>query len=262
MAVYLAKNIKIWKVSKLKTFENNSRTHGDGQISKLKASIKEFGFLVPILVYEKDEKIIAGEGRLIAAKELGLKEVSVIVLDHLTESQRRAYIIADNKIAQESGWDMDVLEEELETLMNDGFDLSLTGFSEDEIKELERFVDEDETVPFAESELEDPGEVDTEDDDLTIEDDAPEKEPDELTKEDSTNVKLKPISKNGDLWILDEHQVVCGITNESECDAIIIGWQKLTRKKAKLKGTRFTFDEMRSRRDSKLSKTIRRTNKK
>lgn len=127
--------IQIWPVSRLKPYARNSRLHSDSQIAQLVDSIREFGFTNPILV-ATDDGIIAGHGRLAAAMKLGLKQVPVIVLDHLTDVQRRAYIIADNKIALNSSWDLDQLAEEMIALDGDGFDLTLTGFTLPEIENL------------------------------------------------------------------------------------------------------------------------------
>jgi len=135
LSVNLAKNLVVWPVDRLKPYERNARTHSDSQVEQIAASIAEFGFTNPILVDTQDG-IIAGHGRLMAAKRLGLEEVPVVVLDHLTEEQRRAYIIADNKLALNAGWDESVLAEELRALEESGFDLSLTGFSDEELADL------------------------------------------------------------------------------------------------------------------------------
>lgn len=135
MNAKLAQRIELWPVDRLKPYERNARTHAPDQVAKIAASIAEFGFTNPVLVDSADG-IIAGHGRLMAAKELGLSEVPVIVLDHLTDAQRRAYILADNKLALDAGWDNDMLAAELATLQDDGFDLELTGFSDDELAGL------------------------------------------------------------------------------------------------------------------------------
>ena len=114
-------------------YARNSRTHSDSQVTKIASSIKEFGFLNPILI-DKDNGIIAGHGRVMAAQKLGLKEVPVLQIGHLSETQKRAYIIADNRLALDAGWDEEMLRVEIAGLEDLGFDLQLTGF---EVGELE-----------------------------------------------------------------------------------------------------------------------------
>lgn len=131
----MAQRIEVWPVDRLLPYQRNARTHSPEQISQLSASIAEFGFVNPILV-DTDDGVIAGHGRLAAARELGLDEVPVVVLDHLTAKQRKAYVIADNKLALNAGWDMSLLQAELGDLGDLDFDLSLLGFSDDELKDL------------------------------------------------------------------------------------------------------------------------------
>jgi len=121
-----------WSVERLKPYELNARTHSPEQVAQIAASIQEFGFTNPILVDGKDG-IIAGHGRLMAAKDLGLKEVPVVVLDHLTPDQKRAYVLADNKLALNAGWDADLLQQEIMALSAVEFDLGLLGWSENEL---------------------------------------------------------------------------------------------------------------------------------
>ena len=123
-------------VEKLIPYARNSRTHSAEQVDQIAASIKEFGFLNPIIT-DGENGIVAGHGRVMAAKKLGLKELPCIDASHLTETQRRAYIIADNKIAINSDWDTEMLRVEFQELQEMAFDLELTGFSLDEISELE-----------------------------------------------------------------------------------------------------------------------------
>lgn len=175
----MAQRIELWPVERLKPYEKNARTHDESQVNKIAASITEFGFTNPILVDSADG-IIAGHGRLMAAKSLGLSEVPVIVLDHLTDAQRRAYILADNRLALDAGWDEDLLAEEMAALHADGFDLELTGFSAQEIEDLLDADIEDE-----------PSEG------LTDPDQVPEPEPD-------------PVARLGDVFLLGKHRVMCG----------------------------------------------------
>lgn len=123
------------KVDELIPYINNARTHNDEQVSQICASINEYGFTNPILIDEKNS-IIAGHGRLLAAKKLKMKEVPCIVLCGLTEAQKKAYIIADNKMALNAGWDLNLLSLEFENLKELDVDLNLTGFSADEIENL------------------------------------------------------------------------------------------------------------------------------
>lgn len=127
--------IELRKLDDLIPYVRNARTHTDDQIAQIAGSIAEFGFTNPILVGE-DDVIIAGHGRLMAARRLGLSEVPVIVLDHLSEAQRRALVIADNRIAENAGWDEEMLRAELAALREDEFDLDLIGFDEFELEEL------------------------------------------------------------------------------------------------------------------------------
>lgn len=166
-------------VADLIPYARNSRTHNEEQIAQIMASIKEFGFTNPILV-GGDNVIIAGHGRLLAAQRLGLKEVPVIRLPDLTETQRKALVIADNKIALNAGWDEEMLALEMKELEKSDFNLDILGFSEDELKELENFGE-----PQTEAKSE--------------EDEVPE-------------APLEPITKRGDVWILGEHRLMCGDT--------------------------------------------------
>ena len=170
-------------VDKLIPYARNSRTHSDAQVAQIAASIKEFGFLNPIIV-DGDNGIIAGHGRVLAAQKLGLQELPVIEAAHLSDAQRRAYIIADNKLAMNAGWDDEMLRIELDALGVDGFDLELTGFSLDEIEALQ--VEE---VPEG----------------LTDEDAVPEA-PDE------------PLTVEGDVWVLCKHRLMCG--DSTSIDAV------------------------------------------
>ena len=174
-----------WPIDRLKPYERNPRTHSAEQVTKIAASLLEFGWTNPILV-DADAGIIAGHGRLLAARELGMKTVPIIELSHLTEAQRRAYIIADNRLALDAGWDEDLLAEELKALDGLDFNLELTGFDLDELHDL--LADEtEEEVP------------------------APEP-PDD------------PVSRPGDLWILGNHRLLCGNSAEpADVDRLLAG---------------------------------------
>ena len=131
----MANRIEIWPVDRLVPYARNARTHSPEQVAQIAASIVEFGFNAPILV-DSHAGIIAGHGRMLAARKLGLAEVPVVVLDHLSDTQRRAYILADNKLAENAGWDEKVLAAELADLERDGLDLKVVGFSDQELEVL------------------------------------------------------------------------------------------------------------------------------
>lgn len=134
---------KVAKVADLIPYARNSRTHSDAQVAQIAASIREFGFTNPVLV-DGDNGIIAGHGRVLAAQKLGMKEVPTVELSHLTGAQRRAYVIADNKLALNGGWDHELLKLELGELNVAGFDLQLMGFSESEIASELGLIEESE----------------------------------------------------------------------------------------------------------------------
>ena len=131
----MPERLERWPIERLVPYERNARTHSPEQVAQIAASIQEFGFTNPILV-ASDDGILAGHGRLAAARDLGLTEVPVVVLDHLTPTQRRAYVLADNKLALNAGWDVDMLTAEMEIIQSADFDLSLLGWSEDELSGL------------------------------------------------------------------------------------------------------------------------------
>lgn len=168
---------------KLIPYVNNSRTHSDEQVAQIAASIKEFGFTNPVLI-DGDGGIIAGHGRVMAARKLNLDEVPCIVLDHLSEAQKKAYIIADNQLPLNAGWDLDMLRVEIENLQEMDFDLDLLGFDDDMMDSL---LD-----------------VQTEDG-LTDEDAVPE-------------APEKPVSVLGDIWQLGDHRLMCG--DSTSIDAV------------------------------------------
>src|SRR6516162_3109385 len=134
-ALPMAQRIENWLIDRLIPWLTNPRTHSDAQVTQIAASISAFGFNNPILVDTK-AGIIAGHGRLLAARKLGLTEVPVVVLDHLSEAQKRAYIIADNQVAIQAGWDDTLLREELAALRDEDFNINLLGFEDDEVARL------------------------------------------------------------------------------------------------------------------------------
>ena len=176
-------------VTELIPYVNNSRTHSDEQVAQIAASIKEFGWTNPILV-DGDNGIIAGHGRLMAARKLGYKEVPTIELAELTETQKKAYIIADNRLALNAGWDNEMLKLEFDQLAELGFDLELTGFSLEEIEALN-------PVELEEG--------------LTDEDEVP-------------SLPIDPTTKVGDIYKLGQHRLMCGdSTSLNDVDKLMQG---------------------------------------
>ncbi|MDH3325154.1 MAG: ParB/Srx family N-terminal domain-containing protein [Gammaproteobacteria bacterium] len=134
--------IKNIKTSDLIPYANNSRTHDDAQVAQIAASIKEFGFTNPLLI-DSDNGIIAGHGRLLAAVKLGMDEVPTIELSNLTKAQKKAYVIADNKLALNAGWDFDMLRIEIEDLKEMDFDIDLLGFDDSELIDIDGDIPEE-----------------------------------------------------------------------------------------------------------------------
>lgn len=179
---------KAAKVADLIPYARNARTHSDEQVAQIAASIREFGFINPVIV-DGDKGVIAGHGRILAARKLGLKELPTIEVAGLSEAQKRAYILADNKLALNAGWDNDLLKVELADLQTDGFDLDLIGFSADELAKL----------------LADPTEG------LTDPDEVPE-------------VPANPVTVTGDTWLLGKHRLRCGdSTVATDVEALLAG---------------------------------------
>ena len=119
--------MQLVSISKLVPYQNNARTHSPAQIQKLRSSLREFGFVNPVII-DRDYNVIAGHGRIAAAREEGISDVPCVFVDHLTEAQKKAYILADNRMAMDAGWDEELLRVELEALTEMGFDLGMTGF--------------------------------------------------------------------------------------------------------------------------------------
>jgi len=189
--IVLPTRFEQWPVDRLRPYEKNPRTHSPEQIAKLVASLREFGFTNPVLVDSQDG-IVAGHGRLQAARAIGMTEVPVVVLDHLTDAQKRAYIIADNRLALDAGWDEDILAAELAGLKLDGFDLELTGFDGEEIEEMLAWADRALGDDAADEEAPEPPEI--------------------------------PVSRPGDLWHLGKHRLLCGdSTNADDVARVLAG---------------------------------------
>ncbi len=144
---------KISKVADLIPYARNSRIHSADQVAQICASIKEFGFTNPVLI-DGDGGIIAGHGRVMAAQKLGIEEIPTITLDHLTKAQKRAYVIADNKLALNAGWDLEMLKIEISDLIDEGFNVDLIGFGGEELSDLFGAIEESEhEEPAGENEL-------------------------------------------------------------------------------------------------------------
>ncbi len=183
-------NVQQIALEQLVPYARNARTHSDSQVAQIAGSIAEFGFVNPVLV-GGDNIIIAGHGRVMAAKKLGLQTVPTIKLDHLTENQRRALVIADNKIAENAGWDEELLRLELQNLADEDFDLDLLGFDDVELDDLLTSLDDDEAAALDEN--------------------IPE-------------VQENPVSRTGDIWIMGEHRLLCGdSTSEADMKKLMAG---------------------------------------
>ncbi len=183
--------MQLVSIDRLIPYARNSRTHSPEQINKLRSSLREFGFVNPVIV-DRELNIIAGHGRVIAAREENIKEVPCVFADHLTEAQKRAYIIADNRMAMDAGWDEEMLRVEIEALQADAFDIALTGFDEKELSKL--FDDGNETH-------EDDFDVDEE-------------------------LKKPCISKMGDVWTLGRHRLVVGDSTKPETYEVLMEGRK------------------------------------
>ena len=178
----MAQRIELWPIDKLVPYARNARTHSGEQVAQIAASIAEFGFNAPILV-DSQAGIIAGHGRLLAARKLGLTEVPVIILDHLSETQKRAYIIADNKLADLAGWNEELLAQEFAALEREGFDLGLIGFSDAELEALLADAKEDQA---------------------------------EETPEEIPEASAVAVTQPGDLWLIGTHRLFCGDCRDRE----------------------------------------------
>lgn len=176
----MAKRIELWPLDRLVPYAKNARTHSDEQVAQIAASIAEFGFNNPVLV-DTNAGIIAGHGRVLAARKLGIDKVPVVVLDHLSETQKRAYILADNRIGENAGWDDEILRTELTDLKDADLDLALLGFDDNELATL--FAEAAPEVAASEKE------------------EAPEEVPE---------APAEPVTRPGDIWVIGRHRLICG----------------------------------------------------
>ena len=186
-------DMQLVPISKLVPYVNNARTHSPEQVMKLRSSLREFGFINPIII-DRDYGIIAGHGRLFAAKEEGITEVPCVFVDYLTEAQKKAYILADNRMAMDAGWDEELLRVEIEALQGEAFDVSLTGFDEKELADL----------------FKDGSDSDAEDDDYDL----------------SATLEKAAFVKRGDIWTVGRHRLMCGDATSAEDVAALMDGRK------------------------------------
>ena len=183
--------MQLISTEKLIPYVNNARTHSAEQINKLRSSLREFGFINPVII-DRDFNVIAGHGRIEAAKAEGISEVPCVFADYLTSAQKKAYILADNRMAMDAGWDEELLRVEIEALQAESFDVGLTGFDESEIADLFE----------TDSEVKDDGfDVDAE-------------------------LEKPPVTKSGDLWLLGNHRLLCGDSTKEETYTFLMDGKK------------------------------------
>ena len=184
------KEFQLVDINKLVPYANNARTHNKEQILKLRSSLREFGFVNPVII-DREYNVLAGHGRIMAAKEEGIAEVPCVYADHLTEAQKKAYILADNRMALDAGWDEELLSVEMQELQELGFDLSMTGFDE---KELTDLLDVD-----ASSEAKE--------DDFDL----------------SAALEKAAFVQHGDIWTVGRHKLMCGDATSAEDVSALMG---------------------------------------
>ena len=183
--------MQLVSIEKLVPYVNNARTHNAEQIMKLRSSLREFGFINPVII-DKEYNIIAGHGRVTAAKEEGIKEVPCVFVDYLTEAQKKAYILADNRMAMDAGWDEELLRVEIEALQAEAFDLSLTGFDDKELSDLFK------------------NDADVQEDDFDVD----------------AELEKPTFSKTGDVWTLGRHRLVCGDSTKADTFEVLMNGRK------------------------------------
>lgn len=186
-------DMQLVPVSKLVPYVNNARTHSPEQVMKLRSSLREFGFINPIII-DRDYGIIAGHGRLLAAKEEGITEVPCVFVDYLTEAQKKAYILADNRMVMDAGWDEELLRVEIEALQGEAFDVSLTSFDEMELADL----------------FKDGSDSGAEDDDYDL----------------SAALEKAAFVERGDIWTVGRHRLMCGDATSAEDVAALMDDRK------------------------------------
>ena len=184
-------DMQLVPIGKLVPYANNARTHSPEQVTKLRSSLREFGFINPVII-DRDYGIIAGHGRVLAAKAEGITDVPCVFVDHLTEAQKKAYILADNRYAMDAGWDEEMLRVEIEALQGMDFDLGLTGFDEKELADLFAVNDEPEEDEF----------------------------------DEEAALQAEPFVKKGDLWLLGKHRLLCGDSTKADDVALLMDGNK------------------------------------
>ena len=183
--------MKMINIDELVPYANNARTHSKNQINKLRGSLREFGFINPVII-DSNNGVLAGHGRLEAARAEGITEVPCVLASHLTEAQKKAYILADNRYAEDAGWDEEMLRAEIEALQGEDFDLMLTGFEEQEIADL-----------FATDE-------EAKDDDFDVE----------------AEMEKPTFTKQGDIWTLGRHRLICGDSTKEDTYELLMDGKK------------------------------------
>lgn len=184
-------DMQLVPIAKLIPYVNNARTHSPEQITKLRSSLREFGFINPVII-DRDFNVIAGHGRLLAAKEENITEVPCVFVDYLTEAQKKAYIIADNRMAMDAGWDEELLRVEIEALQGEDFDVLLTGFDEKELSDL----------------FKDGSDSEAKDDDFDL----------------TAALEKAAFVERGDIWTVGRHRLMCGdATNADDVAALMDG---------------------------------------
>ena len=177
-------HIEVWPIDRLVPYHRNARTHSDEQVALIAASIAEYGFLNPILV-DTHAGILAGHGRLLAARKLGLPRVPVVVADHLSETQKRAFIICDNRTAEQARWDDEILRGELAELKAAEVDLATLGFSDDELRGLLAEIEPETAEPATDA-----------------------------AEDEIAEAPVEPVTRPGDIWVIGDHRLVCGDSRE------------------------------------------------
>lgn len=185
--------MQLVQTAKLVPYVNNARTHSPEQIMKLRSSLREFGFINPVII-DRDYNVIAGHGRIMAAKEEGIDEVPCVFVDYLTEAQKKAYIIADNRMAMDAGWDEELLRIEIEALQAEDFNIALTGFEEQELADL--FASDDKS--------------DVEDDNFDL----------------NEALEKATFVQRGDVWQVGRHRLMCGDATSAEDVEILMDGKK------------------------------------